>query len=200
MYKEEPFISDISGVVLTGGKSSRYGTNKAYVKISGTPMILKVIKVMRELFRHIVLITNDPDEYASLGFDMYEDIIKGLGPLGGIYTALLSIEGGAGFFTACDMPFIKKDLVEYMLEVGSGFDAVVPRVEDKTEPLHAIYTKACIPAIKEVIDNGEFQVNRIYPMISVRYVEMEEIARFDPGFNSFFNINRPDDLRKVIDP
>ena len=200
MDKEKHLFSGISGVVLTGGKSSRYGINKAYVKVCGTPMIVKVIDVMRQLFKNIVLITNDPEEYASLGLSMYEDIVKGLGPLGGIYTALMSIKEEAGFFVACDMPFIRKELIEYMIEVGSGFDAVVPRLEDKMEPLHAIYSKECIPAIKRVIDNGEFQVNKIYPKISIRYVDREEIARFDPEFKSFFNINRPDDLRRLIAP
>ena len=76
-------LRDVTGVILAGGKSRRFGKNKALVEIDGIPLIGRVVSVMKSVFQHLVLITNTPDEYSYLKLPMYEDIIKGLGPLGG---------------------------------------------------------------------------------------------------------------------
>ena len=125
--------NDITGVILAGGKSSRYGTNKAFAKINGIPLIENVIRVMRSLFQDLVLITNTPDEYAYLELPMYEDLIKDLGPIGGIYTALNSITNDAGFFVACDMPSLNPGLIRYMVGIRDDFDVVVPKISWKME-------------------------------------------------------------------
>jgi len=185
-------IKDVTGVILAGGKSLRYGRNKALVKIDGIPLIERVINVMRSLFRHLILITNTPDEYSYLKLPMHEDLIKGLGPLGGIFTALMTIKNQAGFFVACDMPHLNRELIHHMVEVRYDFDAVVPRTQAGTEALHALYGKGCLPQIKRLIDSSQYQTLRFFPKVSVRYVDENEIRRFDPQLESFFNINKPD--------
>lgn len=189
-------VRDVSGVILAGGKSSRYGKNKGLVRLNGIPLIERVIKAMQPLFRDLILITNTPDEYAHLGLTMHRDIIKGLGPLGGIYTALCSIPGDAGFFVACDMPALNRGLINHMIEVSADFDVVVPRISGRMETLHAMYGKGCLLAVKRLIDAGGRQVIRFFPEVSVRHIEEEEVLRFDPELISFSNINRPQELRK----
>jgi molybdopterin-guanine dinucleotide biosynthesis protein A len=190
-------IKDVTGVILAGGKSLRYGRNKALVKIEGIPLIERVVNVMSSLFRHLILITNTPDEYAFLKLPMHEDLIKGLGPLGGIFTALMTIKNPAGFFVACDMPNLNRELIHYMVEIRYDFDAVVPRLREGTEALHALYGKRCLPSIKHLIDSSQYQIFRFYPHVSVRYVNETEIRRFDPQLESFFNINKPDAIKNV---
>lgn len=190
-------IKDVTGVILAGGKSLRYGRNKAMVKIDGIPLIERVINVMGSLFRHLILITNTPDEYAYLKLPMHEDLIKGLGPIGGIFTALMTIKNQAGFFVACDMPYLNQELIHYMVEVRYDFDAVVPRIHEGTEALHALYGKRCLPPIKRLIDSSQYQIFRFFPNISVRYIDENEISRFDPQLESFFNINKPDAIKNV---
>jgi molybdopterin-guanine dinucleotide biosynthesis protein A len=185
-------IKDVTGVILAGGKSLRYGRNKALVNIDGIPLIERVINVMGSLFRHLTLITNTPDEYSYLKLPMHEDLIKGLGPLGGIFTALMTIRNEAGFFVACDMPHLNRELIHHMVEVRYDFDAVVPRTQAGTEALHALYGKGCLPQIKRLIDSSQYQTLRFFPKVSVRYVDENEIRRFDPQLESFFNINKPD--------
>jgi molybdenum cofactor guanylyltransferase len=191
---------DVTGVILAGGKSSRYGKNKALVKINGIPLIENVIRVMGPLFQDLVLITNTPDEYAYLELPMYEDLIKGLGPIGGIYTALNSIANDAGFFVACDMPFLNPDLIRYMVGIRGDFDVVIPEVSGKMEPLHALYTGRCIAAVKRLVDLRQYQIFRFFSEVSVRHVKENEIRRFDPGLKSFFNVNRPDELGRLNNP
>jgi molybdopterin-guanine dinucleotide biosynthesis protein A len=188
---------DVTGVILAGGKSSRYGTNKALAKINGISLIENVIRVMGSLFQDLVLITNTPDEYAFLELPMYEDLIKGLGPMGGIYTALNSIKNHAGFFVACDMPSLNPALIRHMVEIRGDFDVVVPEISGKMEALHALYAGRCIPAIKRLIDLHEYQTIRFFSEVSVRHVKESEVRRFDPELNSFFNVNRPEELGRI---
>ena len=190
-HKDSPCMRDVSGVILAGGKSSRYGKNKALVKINDIPLIERVIRVMRSVFQHSILITNTPDEYAYLKLPMHEDLIRGLGPLGGIFTALTVMPNDAGFFVACDMPFLNQELIRHMVEIRDDFDAVVPRISGKMQTLHALYSKGCIPAIRRLIDSQKYQVIRVFYEVSVRYVEEEEIRGLDPELRSFFNMNKP---------
>jgi len=189
---------DITGVILAGGKSSRYGTNKALVRIEGIPLIERVATVMQSLFEHVFLITNTPDEYAYLGFPMYEDLIKGLGPLGGIYTAMTAIPNSGGFFVPCDMPFLNPYLIRHMVEIRENYDAVVPRISENIEALHAFYSNRCLPAVKKLIDRREYQIFRFFPEVSVRYVEEAEIRGFDSQLRSLLNINWPEEAKELI--
>ncbi len=188
-------IKDVSGVILVGGKSRRYGKNKALVKIDGIPLIERVIRVMSHLFQHLVLITNTPDVYSHLELPMYEDIIKGLGPIGGIYTGLSVIPDEAGFFVACDMPLLNQDLIYHIVKSQENNDVVVPRISGMMETLHALYSKGCLPTIERLIASRECQIIRIFKKLSVRYIEEDVIRGFDPELRSFININRPGELR-----
>ena len=184
----------ITGIILAGGKSSRYGENKALVEMSGIRLIERVIGVMEPLFEHLIIITNTPRDYAYLKLPMVEDLIKGLGPLGGIFTGLQTMPDEAGFFVACDMPFLNRELIHHMVDVMEDFDAVVPKVDWKIEALHAIYTKSCIPAVEELIHNRDYQIFKFFPKVRVRYLSKEEIRGLDPEMRSFFNINKPEEL------
>lgn len=190
-------FGDVTGVILAGGKSRRFGKNKALVEIDGIPLIGRVVSVMQSVFQHIVLITNTPDEYSYLKLPMYEDIIKGLGPLGGIFTALMTITNEAAFFVACDMPSLNRELIHHMVKVRADFDAVVPSIHGNVEALHALYCKRCLPAIRRLVDSREYQVFRFFPDVSVRYLDDNEIRCFDPELRSFFNVNRPQELGRI---
>jgi molybdopterin-guanine dinucleotide biosynthesis protein A len=192
-----PIISsskDITGIILAGGKSLRYGRNKALVEVDGTRLIERVISVMQPLFENLMIITNTPREYDYLQLPMHEDLIKGLGPVGGVYTGLEAIPSESGFFVACDMPFLQGNLIRHMVEIKADFDAVVPKVDWKIEPLHAIYTRNCLPAIKKLIDRQRYQIIKFFDNVKVRYVKEEEIRSFDPMLKSFLNVNSPGEL------
>jgi molybdopterin-guanine dinucleotide biosynthesis protein A len=190
-----PWLEGITGVILAGGKSTRYGTNKALAELHGIRLIDRVVHVMASLFEHLVLVTNTPHEYSYLGLPMVEDIIKGLGPIGGIHSGLEAISDETGFFVACDMPYLNENLLRHMVSLKGDFDAVIPRVGGwMVEPLHAVYTKKCLPAIRDSFDSRVYQVMRFFQKIRVRYVDEEEMRSFDPQLMSFFNINKPEDL------
>jgi molybdopterin-guanine dinucleotide biosynthesis protein A len=187
----------VTGVILAGGSSERYGQNKAFLEIRGMRLIDLVAGQMRNTFKRVILVTNEKKPYEYLGIPMVEDLIKGLGPLGGIYTGLMSISDEAGFFVACDMPFINEELVRYMVDIRDNHAAVVPSVANEIEPLHAIYSQSCLRPIRDLIDSKLRQIRLFYRQVGVRYVKEREIRRFGAPRRAFLNINTVDELAKI---
>ena len=187
-------IKEVTGLILAGGKSSRFGKNKALVEVGGVRLIERVIKVMGSVFKQVIIITNTPDEYAYLKLPMIEDLIKGLGPLGGLYTGLESISNETGFFVACDMPFLSEPLIRHIVEFRNEFDVILPKIDWKIEALHGLYNKRCLPAIRELIDSQQYQVIRFFPKMRVKYLDEAEIRKYDPELKTFFNINEPREM------
>ncbi len=190
-------FKDVTGVVLAGGRSSRYGKNKALVKVDGIPLVERALRTMGTIFEHVIMITNTPSEYAYLQVPMFQDIIKGLGPLGGIYTGLKVISNQAGFFVACDMPFLNPTLIQHMVAIRDDFDAVVPRIAGWIEALHGLYTIRCRGSIETLIQSGTYQIFQFFSSVSVRFVDEDDIRKWDPDLRSFLNINTPDELKRL---
>ena len=188
---------NITGIILAGGSSRRYGKSKAFLEINGIPLIERIAEKMAGIFQEVILIANEKEQFAYLGLPVVEDVKKGLGPLGGIYTGLLSISNEAGFFVACDMPFIDEGLIRYMAGTRDNHWAVVPSVGDEIEPLHAIYSKSCLGDIKNLISSEIYQVRRFYDNIDVRYVKESEIIKFITPEIAFLNINTPDEYTRI---
>jgi len=187
-------IANVAGFILLGGKSSRYGSNKALVEIDGVRLVDRVAGVMQSIFQRVVLLTNTPEEYAYLQMPMVEDLVKGFGPMGGIYTGLMTLSDEAGFFVACDMPFLSESLIRHMVDLRDDFHAVVPRMDWMLEPLHALYSKKCLPVISEAIRHHQHQILKCFAEMRVRYVDEAELRLWDPDLRSFFNINKPEDV------
>ena len=187
----------ITGIILAGGSSKRYGQDKAFLKIGNTRLIDSILQEMHTVFKRVILITNEKVKYEYLEIPMFEDLVKGFGPLGGIYTGLMSIPDQAGFFVACDMPHINRQLVRYMVDIKGNHRAVVPAVADKIEPLYAIYFQSCLKPIKHLIDTNRYQVRLFFDSIPVRYVKEDEIRKFCCPSKAFLNINTPDEFAKI---
>jgi molybdopterin-guanine dinucleotide biosynthesis protein A len=92
------------------------------------------------------------------------------------------------------MPFLNESLLHYMIEVSDGFDFVLPRVNNYYEPLHAVYSKNCIGPIETIFNQGKKVIIELFNYVKIRYIEAEEIERYDPQHLSFFNINTKEDL------
>jgi len=190
-------IKGITGIILAGGKSSRFGSNKALAEFNGMPLIERVAGALGRIFEKLIIITNNPLEYSYLKIPLHEDLVKGLGPVGGIYTGLDALDDEWAFFCACDMPFINEGFVRYIAGVRDSFDAVVPKVGWKIEPLHALYSKKCLSAMKDLIYKKEYQTIKAFKNINVRFVEEEEIKIYDPQLKTFLNVNRQDELEII---
>ncbi len=190
-------MNDVTVAIMAGGKSSRMGTDKAFVPFQGRPMIEIVIERVAGLGAETILITNKPAEYAHLGLPMFSDVLPDHGPLGGIYTAVLRAQRPYVLVVACDMPWLNPALLTYQLNLRHTADIIVPQWDKFPEPLHAVYSKACLPAIEANLQAQQLKITAFFGRVSVRFVKREEIEKVDVNGRSFANVNTPDELQNA---
>ena len=187
-----------NSIVLAGGKGLRLGRDKALAEIDGENLLQRVISRLGFLNSDIILVvtgSQQPLEIAGYPkLKIVTDIYPGKGPLVGIYSGLLGSDSAYNLVVACDMPFLNKHLIGYMLDVSAGFDITIPRLGNMVEPLHAIYSKNCLKAIEKLLVEDSLKTDSLLKMVKVRYVEAGEIDSFDPEHLSFFNVNTKADL------
>ncbi len=179
----------------------RLGRVKALEKINAQSLIERTIDCLSPPSRTVLVVTNqeqfDIIVASRLKGKVIVDLYPGKGALGGVYTGLASADSFYSLVVGCDMPFLNRDLLGYLIDIAPGFDAVIPRIDGMYEPLHAVYSKDCLAAISELMNRGRLGVSQLFNLVNTRYVDKYEIAKFDPQFFSFFNINTLDDLRKA---
>ncbi len=191
-------MEPISVIVLAGGVSQRMGANKALLLVDEQEtLVSRVVANLRVLSDDIVLVSNSPDLYANLDVRHASDQFQGAGPLAGLHAGLLAAHHSWAFVAACDMPLIDHRLVRFMAVLTAGYDAVVPKVGESSEPLHALYSRACLPAIEARLQHDQRRVVSFYPDVRVRYVDEREIAIFDRTGRTFSNANTPQDWEKL---
>ena len=192
---------EIDCIVLAGGKGLRLGQDKALETIGGRSLLEWVLRCLSLFGSEILIVTASGQSYRQLSgypkLRVVTDIYPSKGPLGGIYTGLKVSDSFYNLVVACDMPLLNRALLGYMMEVSAGFDLVVPRLGNMIEPLHAVYSKGCLASIECLLEQGSLSVRGLLTRVRVRYVEAEEINRFDPEHLSFFNINTEADLERA---
>ena len=190
-------VKGVTGVILAGGSSSRMGSNKALLLHKGGRIIEGVYRAMSELFEEVIIVTNTPQVYDFLPCRKVADIYPGKGVFAGIHAGLQASSEPAVFVAACDMPHLNGDLIRHLATLRDGADMVLPWSDSGFEPLHALYTKECLPAIEELMAAGDRRVISLVPRVRVREVPAGEVATFDKEFASFVNINTPDDYFRL---
>lgn len=194
---------EIACIVLAGGKSVRLGRDKVLESVGKKSLLEQVVLRVSHLANNVIIVTSEErstfplTDYPEIKIKIVTDIYPGKGPLVGIYTGLVSSASFYNLVVASDMPFLNEALLRYMVQVSPGFDMVVPRVGDLVEPLHAVYSRDCLQLVERMIKEGKFGVHKLHGRLKTRYVEAEEIERFDPHHLSFFNINTKEDLEKA---
>ncbi len=186
---------EITGIILSGGKSSRMGRDKAFLPFPHKPLIEIMIDKLSVLFNELIVVTGNPHLYSKYGIRTVKDIIPQRGPLGGIYTGLLFSKNHYNFIVACDMPFLNPDLVHYMVQKIKGYDLVVPEYGDQLQPLCAIYSKNCIESIKEELSGDNLKVTCFFKNVKQKLITEEEIKKTDFQGLSFVNINTPEEYK-----
>jgi molybdopterin-guanine dinucleotide biosynthesis protein A len=172
------------------------GENKAFIKIEGIPIIKRIHDLFKELFHEVIIVTNQKDLFSDFDSRIYSDLIPDQGALGGLYTGLFFSSFHHSFCVACDMPFIRKSLVQYLIENMDDEDVIVPRTKDGLQPLHAIYSKDCLDPIRKIIEEGKAIID-FYYLVKVRIVDEKNFLSLDPERESFINVNTPEELRSV---
>ncbi len=184
-------------VILAGGRATRMGTNKCVMPLAGKPVVSHILNELSPHAAETFLIANEPAPLLAFGLAIYPDDIPGLGPLGGLATALRRASQPRIVLTACDMPFIRWSLVEYLLSLADSAQVVMPRVGGEAEPLLAVYSRSCLPAIERSLAAGERRMVSFLASVQLREVDEGELLSSDPTRMTFFNLNTPDDVTKA---
>lgn len=185
--------------IIAGGQSSRMGRDKAFLELGGQTLIERVIAASADLGQsETILIANKPDEYRHLGLPIHTDIVPDKGSLGGIYSALARAANPAALVLACDMPFIRTELLRFMIaQLDQEADIVVPRVDGYPQAMHAIYRKTCVAPIRAQLDENRLKIIRFYDKMRVTYLDEADYAPYDPEGLSFTNLNTPAEFERA---
>ncbi|OGO17753.1 MAG: hypothetical protein A2Z14_06745 [Chloroflexi bacterium RBG_16_48_8] len=185
--------------IQAGGQSLRMGRDKALVHMAGKPLIEHVLEQIEGLGDEILITTNDPEAFAYLGIRLESDPIPGAGSLAGLHTALKAAHNSHTLVLACDMPFVSRPLLDFMVELAPQTDIIVPLRDGYFEPMHAIYSQMCLAPIEAALREGNTRVISFYDHVQVRIIDETELARYDPRGMSFFNVNTLEDLAHAED-
>ena len=188
-----------TGVILSGGLSTRFnGQNKAFIRVGGKRILDRLYTIFADLFTEIILVTNDPMQFVEWDLTIVTDIYPVRSSLTGIHAGLFFSQNPFAFFSACDTPFLKKDIVEVLLEnIDRNTDIVMPDTSAGMEPLCAIYSKRCLNAAGHHIHQNKFKIQRALGKHRLKKIPETVLRSVDPDLTSFFNINTAEDLAKA---
>lgn len=189
--------NQLTGIVLSGGKSSRMGKEKGLIDFQGKPLISYAIDALKPLVQNIIIGANNQlDEYKKLGYPIVEDEIKNIGPLGGVFSTLRSSHTKYNIILSCDMPFVNTALLEYINKHKKGFDVVVAAHNtDKIEPLCGVYAKSIIPVIENTVEDGNYKLRDIFKNVRFEALDINPSLPFYSN-RLFYNINKPADIHQ----
>ncbi len=189
--------TDITGVLLAGGKSRRMGEDKRYLLVGEETLLERGLRILRSVFRDVIIvIAQDSPPLEAAGSTVLRDLIPDCGSLGGLYTGLKAATTPSVFVVACDMPFLDPAVISAFTSLAGKSDIVMGKLAGRLHPMHALYGKACLPIIEQMIRDRHLKIQHMAGVqsLTVRYVTEADLAAVDPESRSFHNVNTPDDL------
>ena len=184
---------DVTGIILAGGKSSRMGTDKGMQELCGKPLIQYAIQALSGLCDTII-ISSSSKAYHSLGNKVVADVFPGIGPMGGIYSALKQSNTEKNLVLSCDLPFVSKELMSFILKNSEGFEIAVPYEGNQHyEPLCGFYNQSVLKLMGEYIQKGNYKLPDLFDEISINRLIISTEASFYQK-NLFFNVNSQQEL------
>jgi len=192
-------FSNITGIILGGGQSRRMGRDKRSLQWEGEPFLDRVCRLMDTLFDEVLVVTAQNDyDCSHLPVRLVTDKIPKKGSLGGLYTGLIEATNSLIFAVGCDMPFLLKESIARLC-LAPASDVLVVKLSTGIQPLHARYSKRCVPVIQEMIHEGDLKIQNLVSCsdLTVKIIEETVFDDIDPFRLSFGNINTPADLEFV---
>ncbi len=187
----------VTGFVLAGGKSSRMGSDKAFLRLGEETLLSQALKVAGAVARE-VRIVGDAETFAAWG-RVVEDIYSDRGPLGGIHGALLSSTTELNLVLAVDLPLVRPELLEYMLLRAreSGAMVTVPRAGNGLQPLCAVYRRGFVEVAEQSLRGGKNKIDSLFERVGTCVIEEDELVRAGFSAEMIRNLNTPEELEKA---
>jgi molybdopterin-guanine dinucleotide biosynthesis protein A len=183
----------VTGAVLAGGASRRFGSDKALARFRGERLIDRVVRALGAVCREVLIVGGDRDAYRDVAARYVADLRPGEGPLGGLATALGAASTAHVLLVACDMPLLGSQLLGAIAGRAGAADVVLPEGPDGPEPLCALYAARCRAAVEAALAAGARQMTAFHDRVTVLRIAREQL----PGWTGLANVNTPEDLRRL---
>ena len=184
--------------ILVGGYGSRMGgVDKASLELDGKPLLDRVLDAVAPLASETLVVANDDRLAGDPRFRVLRDPEPHAGVLPALLTALDAATSPLLLLLACDMPFVDRKVIGFLLDLAATHDAVMPYVQSFPQAMHAVYRVApCRVAVRNLLEDergGRRMISFLDDVNTIR-VQEDEIRQVDPEIRSFFNVNTPYDL------
>ena len=191
-----------SAIVVAGGRSSRMGRPKAALDFAGVPLLTRIISELKRRFAEIVVVAA-PESEDSLQIDVpairtIRDETPFRGPSDALRRGLDAVTNEIAFACSCDLPLLDSDVAAAIVAMLGDFDAAIPIVGERLQPLHAAYRKRCASGLAALAMRGESRLIAIADTVNTRRISENDVRVLDPQLHSFFNVNTPDDCAKAL--
>ncbi|GFZ29731.1 molybdenum cofactor guanylyltransferase [Clostridium zeae] len=190
-----------TAVILAGGKSSRMGFDKQFLKFENKQLIDVIAEKLYTSFEEVIVISNKPDYYNGSKYKVISDEIEAIGPIAGIYEGLKAAKGQYVYFIACDMPIINIDFIDFMKDklIEETKQCCVVERESYIEPFNAFYSKSLLPKVKQMIQADKRSLKHLIKASDTLYIKEDKVKSFEYSFEMFMNLNTKEDLDRYID-
>ena len=178
------------------------GRPKASLDFGGVPMLARIVSELKRRFAEIVVVAA-PESEDSIPLDIpairtIRDETAFQGPSDALRRGLDAVTNEIAFACSCDLPLLDAEVAAAIVEMLGDFDAAIPIVGGKLQPLHAAYRKRCAGALAALAARGEPRLTAIADAVNTRRISEDELLALDPQAHSFFNLNTLDDYRRAL--
>lgn len=190
----------LTGAILVGGRATRFdGVEKPRLRVDGRPILDRQLAVLAPLCEEVVIVVGEADQgaFSGSGARVIRDHRHGQGPLAGLEAALLDTAGDAVLVVAGDMPLLSSAALALVAGFAPAADAVVPRLGERVEPLHARYHRRVLPRVQAHLDRGARALHRLLAELTVAWLDEAALRAVDPDLASLENVNTRDDLARI---
>jgi molybdenum cofactor guanylyltransferase len=196
-----------SAIILAGGKSSRMGRAKAALPFGGVTILERILAELGSVFEEIVVVAAraDAESYpverrirGAPGVVLLRDEDSYAGPVAALVRGLEAASGDSVFACSCDLPLLRAEVARFLCDRIDGFDAAIPQVDGRPQPLCAAYRRSSREAIKVIAASGERRLTAIVGRLDTRTVTEAELLPIDPGLQSFLNTNTPEEYARAL--
>jgi molybdopterin-guanine dinucleotide biosynthesis protein A len=195
-------MTRVGGVVLCGGQSKRMGKSKAWLPFAGELMLPRVVRILGQVVSPIVVVAAREQELPPLPMDVrvVRDEEEGRGPLQGLATGLAAMEADAdaAYVSSCDVPFVRREFVQRMIELLGSHHICVPHIDAYHHPLAAVYRVEVLRIARKFLQEGRLRPVFLFDAAPTRLVGAEELRDVDPTLETLRNLNTPEDYERAV--
>lgn len=187
-----------AAVILAGGMSRRMGRDKAALPFGEETMLSHLVHTYQPHFDLTAVSLNESGRFDTAGAMEVVDRHPGDGPMAGLEAAFLDTGADVIFLTGTDLPFGDPTLARHLVDSLGNHDICLIRSDKGPEPLFAVYSSRCLPAIRKALEEGRRSMYTVIQQMDTLELPAESLTRFDIG-RILSNVNDPEEYTKALE-